>query len=160
MREDAAVATLASVALIVFAMAVVYTSASRAAQQGTLSGFPVGNATLVHNGVSNSYLVYLAETPSLQEQGYMNSTTLGNCNSSPSRCLGMVFPFNNYGQLCFWMENTRIPLKQVWFNLSDQATYIYNATPYSTQAICHDGLFVLETSTNQSISIGDKLTFS
>ncbi len=124
----------------------------------TLAGFPTANVTFVHNGIVGTYYVYVADTPQLQALGYMYANSTGNCMAH-SPCLGMVFPFSNYSSQCFWMKNTRIPLRQTWFNRSGYAVYIYNATPNSTLAVCQYGSFVLETNINQSISIGDRLAF-
>jgi uncharacterized membrane protein (UPF0127 family) len=125
-------------------------------QNQLLNIFPVREIALVNN-MNNSkkyYYVYIAATPKLMMQGYMNSTTLGNCDNK-GNCLGMLFLFNTSQNICMWMKNTEIPLKQVWFNSNGIAVYEVNATPYSTNTICHYGQFVLET--NRSIPLNNIL---
>ncbi|MGC8649060.1 MAG: DUF192 domain-containing protein [Candidatus Micrarchaeia archaeon] len=123
-------------------------------QNQLLSIFPVREIVLANNinNTKNYYYVYIAATPKLMEQGYMNSTTLGNCDNK-GNCLGMLFLFNTSQNICMWMKNTEIPLKQIWFNSNGAIVYEVNALPYSTNAICHYGQFVLET--NRSIPLND-----
>jgi uncharacterized membrane protein (UPF0127 family) len=116
--------------------------------------FMIVGLGLVGNGSHGMYYSYLAATPQQQQQGYMNATGIGDCNGH-SPCLGMLFVFQNYSNLCFWMENTRIPLEQTWLTLNNSAytaTYTYNATPYDTTPICHNGAAVLETAPGRIVS--------
>ncbi len=97
-----------------------------------------------------TYYAYLANTPALREEGYMNVTGLGNCDAH-TPCIGMLFTFQNQTSLCFWMENTPIPLRQTWLNQSGYPTYTYVGTPYSKRAVCSDGQYVIETAPNTTI---------
>ncbi len=76
---------------------------------------------------------YLATSLQQQYQGYMNSTTIGNC-SGEGNCIGMLFVFKNQSEECFWMKNTIIPLRQLWISQNGIITYAYNATPYSSRS--------------------------
>ena len=67
---------------------------------------------------------------------------------------GMLFVYTSEQPLCFWMENTEIPLKQVWINPAGSVVAVYNATPYSTNSVCSNGEYVLETLPNSSIGLG------
>ncbi len=101
--------------------------------------------------ISNTtYYAYLANTPALQEEGYMNATALGNCDAYIP-CIGMLFAFQNQTDLCFWMKNTQIPLRQTWLNQSGYPAYTYIGTPYSKQVICSEGQYVIETAPSTAI---------
>ncbi|MCL4389388.1 DUF192 domain-containing protein [Candidatus Marsarchaeota archaeon] len=108
------------------------------------------NATAVR--ISNaSYYVYLAVTPAQQLEGYMNSSSTGNCrNNYP--CIGMLFEFQNESYLCFWMKNTIIPLRQTWLNENGYPVYSHVASPMSTTPVCNYGKYVIETPPNLSIN--------
>ncbi|MGC8572003.1 MAG: DUF192 domain-containing protein [Candidatus Micrarchaeia archaeon] len=111
-----------------------------------LLNFPVreiGFKTPTSNSINN-YYVYIAATTPLQTQGYMNSSSLGNCDGK-SPCLGMLFVFNKSQNICMWMKNTEIPLEQIWFNSNGEIVNETMATPYSTNLICNNGQYVLET---------------
>ncbi len=87
---------------------------------------------------------YIAASPQQQYQGYMNSTSIGNC-SGKGNCIGMLFVFQNQSEECFWMKNTIIPLRQLWIDQNGIVEYAYNASPYSTKTVCAQGEYVLET---------------
>ena len=115
------------------------------------SRFSVSNLTEHSvNGIS-TYSVYIANTPSQQEEGYMNVSTTGNCDNRGT-CLGMVFVFKNYTNQCFWMKNTAIALRQTWINQSGYPVYSYVGKPFSLQPICSYGKYVIETMPNASIN--------
>ena len=102
--------------------------------------------------------VYIAANLSQQERGYMNSTSIGNCgNASTYKCVGMLFVFENDSVECFWMENTQMPLRQLWINNNYTVVYAYNASPYSTSSICYPGMYVLETQLD--IPVGAKIVY-
>lgn len=117
--------------------------------------YPAGQNT----SNSTSYYAYFAQTTAQQELGYMNQTWIGDCNMH-APCLGMVFDIGNQSNICFWMKNTEIPLKQIWISNTGTVTYIYNGIPYSTVSICSPGTYVLETSINSTIAPGDIITIS
>jgi uncharacterized membrane protein (UPF0127 family) len=110
--------------------------------------------------LTSLYSAYTATTLQQQEQGYMNQTSIGDCNGLPS-CLGMLFIFKNQSEQCFWMANTQIPLEQSWISNQGIVTYVYNASPYSTKSICADGTMVLETApgkirTGEFVELGNQ----
>ncbi len=97
------------------------------------------------------YYVYAAVSLPQQEEGYMNSSTIGNCDGK-EKCIGMLFIFGNYSDECFWMENTLIPLRQTWLNNTGYPTYSYNGIPLSQKVVCANGRYVLETSPNFTVN--------
>lgn len=109
--------------------------------------------------------VYIAGTISQQTLGYMDAMSLGDhCNMSSisgfNRCdpKGMLFVFSYQANECFWMKDTIMPLEQAWIGSNGAVLYVYNATPYSTTDICHQGMYVLETNaTYLPIHVGDKV---
>ena len=107
------------------------------------------------NGTVSEANVYLAENLTQQETGLMYVKSMGNCNGV-NDCYGMLFLFSNYSERCFWMDNTPMPLKQFWMT-GNVITFVYAATPYSTNTICHPGNRVLEADINSSLSVGDKV---
>ncbi|HUC38649.1 MAG TPA: DUF192 domain-containing protein, partial [Candidatus Acidoferrum sp.] len=115
------------------------------------SRFGVANLTIHSTDANSSYFVYLATNISQQEEGYMNVSTLGNCDNR-GNCLGMLFVFQDEMNLCFWMNNTRIPLKQTWINYDGFPVTSYNGTPFSNQVVCNYGKYVLETNPNFTLS--------
>ncbi len=108
-----------------------------------------------YNGTSKTVNAYLALTPSQQTTGLMGRRSMGNCNGL-GNCYGMLFIFANRSNACFWMKNTIMPLKQFWIT-NNAITAAYNATPYSTQVICHTGNEVLETNASSTLQVGDKV---
>jgi hypothetical protein len=121
--------------------------------------FPVVTVVALSAGNTiTDYHVYVAVNSSTQAEGYQNATSLGDCHGL-TPCLGMLFYFQNQSDLCFWMKDTRIPLQQSWVNASGYVTYIYNATPYSTAPICAAGSMVIETLSNHTVQIGDRIIF-
>lgn len=131
----------------------IFGSPSMAASDNLLNmRFGVSKITEHYNNTTTStYSVYLALTPQQQQEGYMNVSTIGNCNNTGS-CLGMLFVFSNYSDECFWMKNTAIPLRQTWINQSGYPVYSYVGKPLSTEPICSYGQYVIETLPNTTIS--------
>ncbi len=154
--KRAVIAAISILVVIVVAAAVYYLGNSRsvmgtAASDNILnSRFGVANITEHYNNATTTRSVYLALTPQQQQEGYMNVSTIGDCNNT-GQCIGMLFVFQNQTNLCFWMENTAIQLRQTWLNQSGYPTYTYVGTPYSTQLTCSYGKYVIETEPNISI---------
>jgi uncharacterized membrane protein (UPF0127 family) len=117
---------------------------------GTIS-ISSGNSTIRGN-------VYLATTLRQEETGLMNFTTMGNCYGRGS-CIGMLFLFPGAEQLCFWMKNTRMPLRQSWIAANGSVVYVYNAVPESEKSVCYNATAVLETQQNFTIGVGDRVSF-
>ncbi len=108
------------------------------------------------NGISSTYYAYLASSLPQQEQGYMNQTSIGDCNYH-SPCVGMLFLFSNQSNECFWMENTEISLNQIWIAWNGTAEYEYIGQPYSTNAVCYNATAILETLPSQKIPLGSRI---
>lgn len=110
------------------------------------------NASIVYNSISYNTTFYAAETAQQQEQGYMN---VSQPSSTCFKDCGMIFTFSGYMQTCFWMKNTKFPIKQLWLKEISPGIYnitaIANATPYNTTSICNMGNDVLELPSNEII---------
>lgn len=129
------------------------------ASNSSLKVFSTANI-IIRNPKTGFYengTVYLAITPQQQQQGLMNQTGMGDCNGIGSNCIGMLFVFQSSSDQCFWMENTPIKLRQLWFNSNRTAVFVYNATPYARYVECYLGSYVLET---QDKRIGAGTTFN
>ncbi|MGC8479769.1 MAG: DUF192 domain-containing protein [Candidatus Micrarchaeia archaeon] len=97
------------------------------------------------NGTSK--IVYIAQSYTQQITGMMY-------RNSFDGAYGMLFVFNSTRQACMWMENTKIPLEQVWINSNGSISFIKNAIPYSTNITCAQGKYVLEVPYNTINSSG------
>lgn len=154
--KRAVIAVIAILVVIAVAAAAYYLASMQkvlgpAASNSLLNArFKVANITEHYNNTTFVKSVYLALSVQQQAEGYMNVSTVGNCNNA-GQCIGMLFVFQNQTNLCFWMENTAIPLRQTWLNQSGYPTYTYIGAPYSTQPICSYGQYVIETEPNVSI---------
>lgn len=60
------------------------------------------------DGTTESYCVWLAETPEQRQQGLMNVTSLGGAD-------GMLFRFNGEQTSSFWMKDTLLPLSIAFY---------------------------------------------
>ncbi|HUB92610.1 MAG TPA: DUF192 domain-containing protein [Candidatus Saccharimonadales bacterium] len=107
------------------------------------------------NGSTGTVNAYLAVNSEEAEEGLMYVPSMGSCNGAGS-CYGMLFIFQNYSNRCFWMKNTAMPLRQFWIT-NGTISAEYNATPYSTNVICHYGDEVLETYTNSILTTGNQV---
>lgn len=123
----------------------------------------------VYNGTQNtSFEAYLATTQQEWDLGYMNAKTLGNNCVMLSRAgfddctqKGMLFAFPNQSSKCFWMENTLIPLEQVWIGSNGMIMAVYDAKPLSTASVCHNATYVLETNaTYMPLGIGEHVSLA
>lgn len=85
--------------------------------------------------------VYIASSGYQQTRGMM-------FRNSFEGAYGMLFVMNSSEQICMWMENTKIPLEQVWINSDGSISFIKNATPYNTNITCAQGKYVLEVPYN------------
>ena len=105
-----------------------------------------------------SGVVYVASTSAQLVQGFQGASSFGNCNgkaTAAARCVGMIFVNPSNQIFCFWMNDTSIPLLQVWISSNGTVVHTYEATPESTNITCSFGSFVLETSSDTKIDIGD-----
>jgi len=132
------------------------------AKNNLLSGFSV-SCIRVQDSTGKTILdgfVYVASNESQREQGFQNATSFGDCNgfaTQVNNCDGMIFVFPSSEQLCFWMHNTIIPLRQVWISENGTVSAVYNANSESDATVCHSGKYVLEKSLNTQISPGNSV---
>ncbi|MHB1908553.1 MAG: DUF192 domain-containing protein [Nitrososphaerales archaeon] len=149
------------VALVLSASAAYFFLEYQTSPSVPLSNFQVAKIEIVSQNSTTTGLVYVASTPSEQSAGFMNVTSFGNCNGKSvgpsSECIGMIFITNSTQNLCFWMHDTRLPLKQVWISSTGTVVEIYNAQPESDISVCHTAMDVLETSPNVQVAINDKI---
>jgi uncharacterized membrane protein (UPF0127 family) len=163
---------LVALVILISLAAFFYYEESQASPSAPLSSFQVDRITIsnVTSGGSSSSnsevrgLVYVASTSAQQIQGFQNVTSFGNCNgssrNSSTQCIGMIFVMSSTQNLCFWMHNTPLPLQQVWISSSYKVVYIYQAHPESDNNVCQNGMDVLETYPNATISLGEVITLS
>ena len=98
----------------------------------------------------------LNETVYIAASGYQQTRGMMFRNSFEG-AYGMLFVMNSGEQVCMWMENTKIPLEQVWINSNGNISFIKNAIPYSTNITCAQGEYVLEVPYNTINSSGSFL---
>lgn len=151
-RNYVAIALLLICAALVLAALYVYGNDFTYAKPGG-NPYTVGTITLHSNNLTVLGNVYLALTLPQQEAGLMNASSIGSCNGEGD-CVGMLFVFNGTQELCFWMKNTIMPLRQVWIAANGTVVNIYNATPQSTASVCYDGEMVLEVPANSTLPLG------
>lgn len=149
------------VALVLVASAAYFFLEYQTPPSVSLSNFQVAKIEIVGQNSTITGLVYVASTPSEQTAGFMNVTSFGNCNGKSvdpsSQCIGMIFVTNSTQNLCFWMHDTRLPLKQVWISSTGIVVAVYNAQPESDSSVCHTAIDVLETTPNMQVVINDKI---
>lgn len=112
-----------------------------------------GTITISNGTQSVNQTVWIAQTSTQLATGMMWRQNFGGA-------YGMLFVFNSEQPLCFWMENTVIPLEQAWINGSGYVTTVYEAQPLNTTSVCAPGEYVLEVPANTPIEAGYRITFS
>jgi uncharacterized membrane protein (UPF0127 family) len=127
-----------------------------------LSGFSVSCIRIVDSAGKIVFdgFVYVATSQFQLEQGFQNATSFGDCNGFATRangCDGMIFVFPTTQELCFWMHNTIIPLRQVWISENGTVSVVYSANSETDATVCHPGKYVLEASSSAQISVGDSV---
>lgn len=154
------IVALAIVVIVLIAVGVTVYYVQSQQKAISLSNFAIESLQIVvRNGNQTiSGFVYVAENASQLAQGFQGITSFGDCNghaTNASKCIGMMFVFPSSQELCLWMHNTIIPLQQVWISGNGTVIATYQAQPESDSAVCHNATYVLETSPNMQISIGD-----
>lgn len=96
------------------------------------------HVTVELDGVA--YVVYLADTQAKWRAGYMNVTSY---DPAGVGAVGMLFLFGRNDTWCFWMKNTRLPLRIVWASGSRVTAWALGQ-PMDESPICHYGDKVLE----------------
>ncbi|HDP74256.1 MAG TPA: DUF192 domain-containing protein [Candidatus Woesearchaeota archaeon] len=108
------------------------------------------------------FRVELALTPEERARGLMYRESLDENK-------GMLFIFENKGEITFWMKNTLIPLDIIWLDESQNVVYIIeNAQPCisdscETYTSPHEALYVLELNAGKAreigLRVGDRVDF-
>ncbi|MGC8496134.1 MAG: DUF192 domain-containing protein [Candidatus Micrarchaeia archaeon] len=148
------IAAAAAIALILMASALSH----HGTNYNQLASLQVAPFRIFNGGKSYNTSVYLAITASQQAQGYMN-VSINSSNMSCNQRCGMLFPFGSMQYVCFWMKNTKFPIRQFWLkevNSTANGTFYSvvkaeNASPYNLSSICGTGNAVLELPLNYRI---------
>ena len=100
---------------------------------------------------NKSYQVSLAETEEEQMKGLQGVHTLPEDE-------GVLFVFEEPGEVGFWMKDTLIPLDIIYINDDDEVIAVEQGTPGDETILEHpDVKYVLEVNKDSGIKIGDEL---
>ena len=100
---------------------------------------------------NKSYQVSLAETEEEQMKGLQGVHTLPEDE-------GVLFVFEEPGEVGFWMKDTLIPLDIIYINDDDEVIAVEQGVPGDETVLEHsDVKYVLEVNKDSGIKIGDEL---
>lgn len=100
---------------------------------------------------NKSYQVSLAETEEEQMKGLQGVHTLPEDE-------GVLFVFEEPGDVGFWMKDTLIPLDIIYINDDDEVIAVEQGVPGDETILEHsDVKYVLEVNKDSGIKIGDEL---
>ena len=100
---------------------------------------------------NKSYQVSLAETEEEQMKGLQGVHTLPEDE-------GVLFVFEEPGEVGFWMKDTLIPLDIIYINDDDEVIAVEQGVPGDGTILEHsDVKYVLEVNKDSGIKIGDEL---
>ena len=100
---------------------------------------------------NKSYQVSLAETEEEQMKGLQGVHTLPEDE-------GVLFVFEEPGEVGFWMKDTLIPLDIIYINDDDEVISVEQGVPGDETILEHsDVKYVLEVNKDSGIKIGDEL---
>ena len=100
---------------------------------------------------NKSYQVSLAKTEEEQMTGLQGVHTLPEDE-------GVLFVFEEPGEVGFWMKDTLIPLDIIYINDDDEVIAVEEGTPGDETILEHpDVKYVLEVNKDSGIKIGDEL---
>ena len=100
---------------------------------------------------NKSYQVSLAETEEEQMKGLQGAHTLPEDE-------GVLFVFEEPGEVGFWMKDTLIPLDIIYINDDDEVIAVEQGVPGDETILEHsDVKYVLEVNKDSGIKIGDEL---
>ena len=100
---------------------------------------------------NKSYQVSLAETEEEQMKGLQGVHTLPEDE-------GVLFVFEEPGEVGFWMKDTLIPLDIIYINDDDEVIAVEQGVPGDETILEHsDVRYVLEVNKDSGIKIGDEL---
>ena len=125
----------------------------------SLTRFPRTTLEIVARGHRHRFEIWIADTPSRQEQGLMFVRDL-------PATQGMLFPQGSPQVAHFWMKNTYIPLDMVFVGEDGRvAKIIANARPFSLDVLSSDVpvIAVLEIRGGDAhdlgIAVGDRVSW-
>ena len=100
---------------------------------------------------NKSYQVSLAETEEEQMKGLQGVNTLPEDE-------GVLFVFEEAGEVGFWMKDTLIPLDIIYINDDDEVIAVEQGVPGDETILEHsDVKYVLEVNKDSGIKVGDEL---
>ena len=100
---------------------------------------------------NKSYQVSLAKTEEEQMTGLQGVHTLPEDE-------GVLFVFEDPGEVGFWMKDTLIPLDIIYINDDDEVIAVEQGTPGDETILEHpDVKYVLEVNKDSGVKIGDEL---
>ena len=100
---------------------------------------------------NKSYQVSLAKTEEEQMTGLQGVHTLPEDE-------GVLFVFEEPGEVGFWMKDTLIPLDIIYINDDDEVIAVEQGTPGDETILEHpDVKYVLEVNKDSGIKVGDEL---
>lgn len=100
---------------------------------------------------NKSYQVSLAKTEEEQMTGLQGVHTLPEDE-------GVLFVFEEPGEVGFWMKDTLIPLDIIYINDDDEVIAVEQGTPGDETILEHpDVKYVLEVNKDSGVKIGDEL---
>ena len=100
---------------------------------------------------NKSYQVSLAKTEEEQMTGLQGVHTLPEDE-------GVLFVFEDPGEVGFWMKDTLIPLDIIYINDDDEVIAVEQGTPGDETILEHPGVkYVLEVNKDSGVKIGDEL---
>ena len=100
---------------------------------------------------NKSYQVSLAKTEEEQITGLQGVHTLPEDE-------GVLFVFEEPGEVGFWMKDTLIPLDIIYINDDDEVVAVEQGTPGDETILEHpDVKYVLEVNKDSGVKIGDEL---
>ena len=100
---------------------------------------------------NKSYQVSLAKTEEEQMTGLQGVHTLPEDE-------GVLFVFEEPGEVGFWMKDTLIPLDIIYINDDDEVVAVEQGTPGDETILEHpDVKYVLEVNKDSGVKIGDEL---
>ena len=125
----------------------------------SLTRFPRTTLEIAAHGHRDRFEIWIADTPSRQEQGLMFVREL-------PASQGMLFPEDTPQVAHFWMKNTYIPLDMVFVGEDGRvAKIIANARPFSLDVLSSDVpvIAVLEIRGGEAhelgIGVGDRVSW-
>ena len=144
---------------LVLAAAVVTVCFAQSAPIESLIHFPRAALEIAAHGHKDHFEVWIADTPSRQEQGLMFVRDL-------PAAQGMIFPQGSPQVAHFWMKNTYIRLDMVFVGEDGRiAKIIANARPFSLDVLSSDVpvIAVLEIRGGEAkrlgIGVGDRVSW-